>query len=229
MNYKLHYAPDNASLIIRIFLEEIDAKYKCILIDRKKNSQKDPKYLALNPNGLIPVLETNDGPIFETAAILLWLADRHKSNFPTIENNKRAYGLKWLFFLSNTVHASLRILFYSEKYIDSENNKDFRKNVSNQIKNHLTLLNLEVGDKMFFLCNTPSILDIYLCVMLRWMKLYPVQNTDWFSLERYKNLESICQNLEIRASVRLAAKAEGLGQTIFSNPSYAKPPIGSAT
>ena len=61
------------------------------------------------------------------------------------------------------------------------------------------------------------------------MKLYPIQNTDWFLLERYKNLESICQNLEIRPSVRLAAKAEGLGQTIFSNPSYAKPPVGSAT
>ena len=98
MNYKLHYAPDNASLIIRIFLEEIEAKYTCNLIDRKQNSQKDPKYLALNPNGLIPVLETNDGPIFETAAILLWLADQHKCNFPEIENNKRAYGLKWLFF-----------------------------------------------------------------------------------------------------------------------------------
>ena len=73
MNYKLHYAPDNASLIIRIFLEEIEAKYTCNLIDRKQNSQKDPKYLALNPNGLIPVLETNYGPIFETAAILLFL------------------------------------------------------------------------------------------------------------------------------------------------------------
>ena len=71
MNYKLHYAPDNASLIIRIFLEEIEAKYTCNLIDRKQNNQKDPNYLALNPNGLIPVLETNDGPIFETAAILL--------------------------------------------------------------------------------------------------------------------------------------------------------------
>ena len=41
MNYKLHYAPDNASLIIRIFLEEIEAKYTCNLIDRRQNSQKD--------------------------------------------------------------------------------------------------------------------------------------------------------------------------------------------
>ena len=229
MNYKLHYAPDNASLIIRIFLEEIEAKYTCNLIDRKQNSQKDPKYLALNPNGLIPVLETNDGPIFETAAILLWLADQHKCNFPEIENNKRAYGLKWLFFLSNTVHSSLRILFYSEKYIGTNSNKDFLKNINSQMKNHLTLLNLEVGDKIYFLCNTPSILDIYLCVMLRWMKLYPINNTNWFLLERYENLKRICQNLEIRPSVGIAAKAEGLGQTIFSNPSYAKPPVGSVT
>ena len=229
MNYKLHYAPDNASLIIRIFLEEIEAKYTCNLIDRKQNSQKDPKYLALNPNGLIPVLETNDGPIFETAAILLWLADQHKCNFPEIENNKRAYGLKWLFFYP--ILFTHRCEYYSiQKNILTRNrNKDFLKNINSQMKNHLTLLNLEVGDKIYFLCNTPSILDIYLCVMLRWMKLYPINNTDWFLLERYKNLKRICQNLEIRPSVDIAAKAEGLGQTIFSNPSYAKPPVGSAT
>ena len=37
MSYKLHFAPDNASLIIRIFLEEIGAEYSTTLVDRKKN------------------------------------------------------------------------------------------------------------------------------------------------------------------------------------------------
>ena len=41
MSYKLHFAPDNASLIIRIFLEEIRAEYSTTLVDRKKNEQKD--------------------------------------------------------------------------------------------------------------------------------------------------------------------------------------------
>ncbi|MCB1329029.1 MAG: glutathione S-transferase N-terminal domain-containing protein, partial [Maritimibacter sp.] len=71
----LHYAPDNASLIIRIALEELGLPYETRLVDRQAEAQKSPAYLALNPQGLIPVLETPEGPIFETAAILLWLGE----------------------------------------------------------------------------------------------------------------------------------------------------------
>lgn len=228
MSYKLHFAPDNASLIIRIFLEEIRAEYSTTLVDRKKNEQKDLKYLTLNPNGLIPVLETPHGTIFETAAILLWLADNHKSSFPMVGDEDRTYALKWLFFLSNTVHSSLRILFYSEKYNSGEAINELRLNISAQLNTHLTLLNTEANKKTFFLSDNPSILDIYLCVMLRWMKLYPLDKTDWFSLENFKNLTRITHKLEMHPSVLIAAKAEGLGNTVFSNPSYANPPIGSS-
>ena len=64
--------------------------------------------------------------------------------------------------------------------------------------------------------------------MLRWMKLYPLDKTDWFSLENFKNLTRITQKLEMRPSVLMAAKEEDLGNTVFSNPSYANPPIGSS-
>ena len=90
------------------------------------------------------------------------------------------------------------------------------------------MLNTEANKKTFFLSDNPSILDIYLCVMLRWMKLYPLDKTDWFSLENFKNLTRITQKLEMRPSVLIAAKEEGLGNTVFSKPSYANPPIGSS-
>ena len=75
--YRLHYAPDNASLIIRLALEELGQPFETILIDRRGGALDTAAYRSLNPHGLIPVLETPDGPIFETGAILLWLADRH--------------------------------------------------------------------------------------------------------------------------------------------------------
>ena len=77
MNYVLHYAPDNASLIIRAALEVRGLPYATQLVDRGTQEQSTPAYRALNPNGLIPVLETPQGPVFETGAILLWLADTH--------------------------------------------------------------------------------------------------------------------------------------------------------
>ena len=85
--YRLHYAPDNASLIIRLALEELGQAYETTLVNRQAQVQRSAAYRALNPNGLIPVLETPDGPMFETAAILLWLADRHGALAPSIESD----------------------------------------------------------------------------------------------------------------------------------------------
>ena len=75
--YRLHYAPDNASLVIRLALEDMGLPYETVLVDRTTREQDSAAYRALNPAGLIPVLETPQGPVFETAAILLWLADTH--------------------------------------------------------------------------------------------------------------------------------------------------------
>ena len=75
--YVLHYAPDNASLIVRLALEELGVPYRTTLVDRATRQQDSAAFRALNPAGLIPVLETPDGPLSETGAILLWLVERH--------------------------------------------------------------------------------------------------------------------------------------------------------
>ena len=103
---RLHYAPDNASLCVRLALAELGVDYQTVLVDRATRAQKSPDYLALNPNGLIPVLGTPDGPLFETGAILLWLADTYGELLP----QPRGHSLKWLFWLSNTLHAAERML-----------------------------------------------------------------------------------------------------------------------
>ncbi|MCX8224579.1 MAG: glutathione S-transferase, partial [Sulfitobacter sp.] len=119
-SYILHYAPDNASLIIRLALEALGQPYRTVLVDRAASAQTSPAYLALNPHGLIPVLECPDGAIFETGAILLWLTDRHGELGPKVHSPKRADFLKWLFFISNTVHPALRMTFYPEKYAGAD-------------------------------------------------------------------------------------------------------------
>ena len=229
MTYTLHYAPDNASLVIRMFLYEIGVVFECALIDRKAQEQTSLEYLRLNPNGLIPVLETKDGPIFETAAILLWLSETHSAGLPLPNSGGRTNALKWLFFLSNTVHSNLRILFYPEKYIDPAHGAQLRTGMSILMKSHLSVLDKEVDANPWFLGNEPSVIDIYLCVMMRWMALYPKNETDWFDINAYPNLNRIAAKLETRQSILQAAVEEGLGETVFTKPSFANPPEGSAT
>ena len=53
---QLHYFPGNASLIPHIVLEELGVPFELKYVDRAVAAHKSAEYLALNPNGLIPVL-----------------------------------------------------------------------------------------------------------------------------------------------------------------------------
>ncbi len=229
--YRLHYAPDNASLVIRLAMEEMGLPYETVLVDRRNYEQDSAAYRALNPNGLIPVLETQHGPIFETAAILLWLADTHGHLAPPPDSTERAAFLKWLFFASNTVHADLRILFYAEKYIDPSQAETLRAGIRPRLRQHLKLLEAEAKRAPSWLnADEPSVLTWYLACMMRWMALYPAKtDRSWYQLADTPYLQKILMQLETRPATRASIGAEGLGVTPFTSPTYATPPEGSAT
>ncbi|KIC42342.1 glutathione S-transferase [Ruegeria sp. ANG-R] len=229
--YRLHYAPDNASLVIRLALEEMGLPYETALVDRGRNAQDGAAYRALNPNGLIPVLETPQGPIFETAAILLWLSDTHGQMAPAPANPDRAAFLKWLFFASNTLHSDLRILFYAEKYIAAQQAETLRAGIRPRLRQHLKLLDdLARTVPGWFSPDHPSVLTFYVACMMRWMALYPAGiDRSWYQLADTPYLQKILMQHETRPSTRAAIAAEGLGVTPFTSPTYANPPEGSAT
>jgi glutathione S-transferase len=231
--YRLHYAPDNASLIVRLVLEELRVPYQATLVDRARKGQQSPAYLRLNPNGLIPVLETPHGPVFETGAILLWLADTHHALAPAPDAADRGAFLKWLFFTSNTLHADLRMTFYPETYVGPNlaAQTHLRRRLHDRLRRHLTLLDAAAADAPGWLHpERPCVLDYYVACLMRWMALYPVDgDRSWFHLADTTHLHAMLMALETRPAVIAAQTAEGLGPTPFTAPSYATPPEGSAT
>lgn len=235
--YRLHYAPDNASLIVRLVLEELGLPYRTILVDRAARAQHGAAYRAINPAGLIPALETPDGPIFETAAILLWLADRHPGMAPAPDMPERATFLSWLFFTSNTLHAGLRMTFYPENFAgpDHAAQTALLGQMQSRTPGALTLpAALDLLETRY--CARPAtggdlpwVTDYYIAALLRWCALYPQGRTGWFRLADWPALASLTRRLEPRAAVQAAIRAEGLGPAPFSAPHYAVPPEGSAT
>lgn len=228
---RLHYAPDNASLVIRLVLEEMGLPYETVLVDRKAEAQNSAAYRALNPNGLIPVLETPQGPIFETAAILLWLSETTGEMAPAPDAPERATFLKWLFWASNTLHADLRLVFYAEKYTAQSAADQLRAGAQPRLRHHLSLLDKEAQNAPSWLNGErPSVLCYYVACMMRWMALYPARSDrSWFNLGDTPQLQKMLLALEKRPAVHTSAGAEGLGATPFTSPDYANPPEGSAT
>ena len=71
---KLFYAPHTCALASHIALEEVGANYELARIDFESNGQRKPEYLAINPKGRVPALQTERGILTETPAILAFIA-----------------------------------------------------------------------------------------------------------------------------------------------------------
>ncbi len=83
---------------LTIFLEMSGLPYNLVEMDLSKKEQKEPKFLALNPNGKIPVCvdhDDNDKVIFESGAILIYLANKTNKFLP---KDKYYEVLQWLFW-----------------------------------------------------------------------------------------------------------------------------------
>lgn len=227
MTYVLHYAPDNASLIVRLALEHRGLAYRTVLVDRSAQEQTSAAYRALNPNGLIPVLETPQGPLFETGAILLWLADRHGGLGPGPDDPARGDFLKWLFFAANTLHPALRMMFYPDKYIGADHIPALRDGLSRHLRQGFATLDNALAKAPP--TKAPSVLDFYICGMLRWSVLYPQDaNTGWFTSSDYPRLARIAAHVETLPCADRLQITEGLGKTPFTDPHPPNPPEGSA-
>jgi glutathione S-transferase len=119
----LHYLPGAASFAVHTLLRELNAPFTLQLVDRANDGHKSPAYLKLNPNGLIPVLVDGELVMYETAAILLHLADTHPAAglAPPLGSAERAHCYKWMLWLSNTLQATLIHYFYPERWVDEGN------------------------------------------------------------------------------------------------------------
>ncbi|MGV6802857.1 MAG: glutathione S-transferase family protein, partial [Ruegeria sp.] len=83
-----------------IFLHEADLPYELVPVDFSKKEQKAPDYLTLNPNGRIPTIVdrgNNDFAVFESGAILLYLAEKY-DQFLSHDPRERSETIQWLMF-----------------------------------------------------------------------------------------------------------------------------------
>ncbi|RYD16890.1 MAG: glutathione S-transferase family protein [Lysobacteraceae bacterium] len=91
------YSPSGNCHKLRMLLGHLDRPYRWIETDSAHGATRTPEYLAKNPNGKVPMVETDDGrTMVESNAILCWLADA--TPFFAGDAWERAQTLSWMFF-----------------------------------------------------------------------------------------------------------------------------------
>lgn len=208
---KLFYFPGNASMAPHCLLEEIGQPFELSLVDRANNGHKDPAYLELNPNGLIPVLADGDLVLYESAAICLHLADRHPGHelAPALGTPQRAHCYKWLMWCTNTLQATALLYFYPDRWVDTGNAQaqaQVKAHAEARINGLLAQIDAHLAraDGAWFLGQRFSILDPYVLMLCRWTRGMARPAREWPHVGPY------LQRVLERPSVQRALHTEGL-------------------
>jgi GST-like protein len=86
---------------VALFLEEAGLPYEAIPVDTRKGEQHAPAFLALNPNAKVPVLVDGATTVFDSNAILLYLADKTGQFLPPA--SERGAMLSWVMFVASGI------------------------------------------------------------------------------------------------------------------------------
>jgi len=89
---------------VALLLEELGLPYDPIAVDTRKGEQFASNFVALNPNAKVPVIVDGEVTVFDSNAILLYLADREKAFVPEDAGSaERARMLSWLMFIASGI------------------------------------------------------------------------------------------------------------------------------
>jgi len=82
---------------VRLLLEQLGTRYDWVEVNSAEGQTRTPEFLALNPNGKVPLVQRSDGRVLvESNAILFWLAEG--TPYLPSDGWQRAQALSWMFF-----------------------------------------------------------------------------------------------------------------------------------
>lgn len=220
MTLTLHHAPDFASTIVRLVLEELELPHTIAPVDFDGGALSTAEYSQINPVGLIPALETDNGPMFETAAILLWLVDKTGRLGAGPNDPDRGMFLSWLFFTSNALHQAALAMFYPHRPAGEANTDAARAAAHDQIIARLGLIESLIANQhpRWLSAEHPGVLGFYIGILVRWLTSLPPEPYR-INLSDFPNLRAVLVAHESRPSVQRVAADEGLGPHPFTKAS----------
>lgn len=104
---KLYGGARSRASIVQWYLEELSITYEFVLLDMAEGEHLKPEYLAINPMGKVPAIEDGEVTLWESGAILLYLAEKYGKVGTSIK--ERSIREQWVLFANSTLSTGLFI------------------------------------------------------------------------------------------------------------------------
>jgi len=116
---KLYEFPPTRSIRARWTLQELGIDFESERVNLLAGDHRRPEFLAINPAGLIPVLVTPDGDaLYEVAALMIYLADRHQLSelAPALTDRRRGLFLSTVFYIASDIQSEMKRFHFPHRY-----------------------------------------------------------------------------------------------------------------
>ncbi len=183
---KFYYHPSPNPAKVALFLEEAGLDYEVVPVDTKKGEQHLAAFTAINPNAKTPALTDGDATVFDSNAILLYLAEKTGKFLPENTPAARAQMLSWLMFVATGIgpYSGQAVHF---KHFAPEP-KDYAVNrYEFEAQRHWDLIEAQLAKHTYMLGDTYTLVDM---AVWGWARAVPfILGVDaWDKLPNVKRL-----------------------------------------
>jgi GST-like protein len=199
---KFYYHPSPNPAKVALFLEEAGLPYELMPVDTRKGEQFKPGYLEINPNAKTPAIVDGDATVFDSNAILLYLAEKTGKFLPDNKPASRAQLLSWLMFVATGIgpysgqavhfqhHAPEKLPYAINRYL-------------HEAKRHWGIIDAQLAKHRYMLGDTYTIVDM---AVWGWARAVPfILGEDAFS--KLPNVKRLLDEISARPA---AQRAEAL-------------------
>jgi GST-like protein len=207
---KFYYSGAPNPMKVALMLEETGLPYEAIPVDTRKGEQHTPEFLAINPNGKVPVIVDGDATVFDSNAILLYLAEKTGKFLPANTPKLRGELLSWLMFVASGVGPfsgqSVHFRHYAPEKIAYALNR-----YAYEAQRHYGILNDRLATHKYVVGDAYGIVDM---AVWGWARLIPLAlgEEHW---AKFPNLKRLVDEISARPAAKAALAIKDKHQHTF--------------
>lgn len=181
---KFHYSLAPNPMKVALFLEEAGLPYEALPVDTRKGEQHAPAFTALNPNAKVPVIDDDGTVVFDSNAILLYLADKSGQFLPDAAD--RGPMLSWLMFVASGIGPFTGQCVHFKHYAPEPNPYALNR-YDFEAWRHWKILEAHLADKPWMISGRYTLLDM---AVWGWARAVPfaLGTEAWTQLPNVKRL-----------------------------------------
>ena len=183
---KFFYSTAPNPMKVALFLEEAGLPYEAIPVDTRKGEQFAPEFAALNPNTKVPCIVDGDATVFDSNAILLYLAEKTGQFLPANTPAARGDLLSWLMFVASGIGPFSGQAVHFKNFAPEPKEYALTRYMF-EAKRHYGILNDRLAKHRYMVGDTYTIVDM---AVWGWARLVPfiLGEGAWETLPHLKRL-----------------------------------------